>query len=110
MQERGNLMQVQPISFQGNNPKGAARNFAQVMNKLYKAAYRDMPEHSDIIQVSAKIPNGKEISGIATFDNGNFVNLSLPYEDACHRNAFCKSIIQKFNDVMTKGKWQKFRD
>ncbi len=100
-------MQIQPVSFQGNNPKGAARNIAQVMNKLYKTAYSNIPEHPDIIQVSAKIPNGKEISGIATFENGNFVDLSFPYEDARHRSDFCKAIINKFNDVMTKGKWQK---
>lgn len=33
-------MQVQQVSFQGNNPKHAARNIGQVMNKLYEAAYR----------------------------------------------------------------------
>ena len=99
-------MQVQSVSpsFTGNNPKRAARSIGQVMNKLYQTAYRDMPEHSDIIQVSTRLLNGLEVTGVATFDRGRFVDLSLPYEHARFRSEFCQNIIRKFNEVMTKGK------
>ncbi len=102
-------MQIQSVSptFTGSNPKRGARHIGQVMNKLYEQAYKDMPLQSDIIQISTKLSNGKEISGIATFDKGRFVNLSFPYEHAQYRSEFCKNIIQKFNEVITKGKANK---
>lgn len=99
-------MQIQSINptFTGSNPKRGARYIGQVMNKLYEQAYKDMPVHSDIIQVSTKLENGLEVSGIATFDRGRFINLSLPYEHARFRSEFCANIIRKFNEVVTKGK------
>ncbi len=96
-------MQVQQISFQGNNPKRGVRHLGQVMNKLYTSAYRDGLS-SDIIQVSTKMSDGVEVTGVATFDRGRFINLSFPYEHAHYRSEFCANIIRKFNEVMTKGK------
>lgn len=101
-------MQIQSItpatSFQGNNPKRAARNIGQVMNKLYDSAYRGSGISSDIIQVSTRMKDGVEVTGVALFDGGHFMNLSFPYEHAHYRSEFCASIIKQFNKVMTKGK------
>jgi hypothetical protein len=98
------IQSVNNTTFQGNNPKRAARNIGQVMERLYQTAYVEPSEASDIIQISTKMKNGVEVSGIASFDNGKFVNLRFPYEQAKYRSEFCAKIIQKFNEVMTKGK------
>lgn len=101
-------MQIQPITppptFCGSNPKHAARHIGQVLNKLYEAAYRDMPYQSDIIQISTKLNNGRDVTGIATFYKGKYVNLSFPYEDAKYKSEFCANIIRKYNEVVSKGK------
>ena len=74
-------MQIQSITFQGNNPKRGVRHIGQLMNRLYDSAYRS-GNPSDIIQVSAKMSDGVEVTGVATFDRGHFVNLAFPYEHA----------------------------
>lgn len=96
-------MQVQPVSFQGNNPKRGVRHIGQLMNRLYQSAYRE-GLNFDIIQISAKMKDGAEVTGVATFDRGRFVDLSFPYEQAHYRSEFCANIIRKFNEVVTKGK------
>ncbi len=96
-------MQVQQVSFQGNNPKRGVRTIGQLMNRLYKSACREGLD-SDMIQISSKMKDGAEVTGVATFDRGHFVNLSFPYEYAHYRSEFCANIIQKFNEVVTKGK------
>ena len=96
-------MQIQSITFQGNNPKRGVRHIGQLMNRLYDSAYRS-GNPSDIIQVSAKMSDGVEVTGVATFDRGHFVNLAFPYEHAHYRKEFCAKIIKKFNEVVTKGK------
>lgn len=99
------IQQVAPSqTFCGSNPKRGARHIGQVLNKLYEAAYRDMPQQSDIIQISTKLNNGLEVTGVATFDKGKFINLSFPYEHAQYRSEFCANIIRKYNEVVTKGK------
>lgn len=59
---------------------------------------------SDIIQVSVKMKDGVKVTGVATFDEGRYVNLSFPYEHAHYRREFCANIIRRFNEVITKGK------
>lgn len=98
------LMQIQQVSFQGNNPKHGARRIGQVMNKLYDTAYRGLNDCPDIIQVSTRMKDGVEVTGVAAFDKGHFVNLSFPYEHAHYRREFCENILRKFNEVITKGK------
>lgn len=91
-------------SFTGSNPKRAARRIGQVMTKLYDAAYQGGSNSPDIIQVSTKMKDGVEVTGVATFDRGKFLNLSFPYEHAHYRSEFCANILRKFNEVVTKGK------
>ena len=57
------IQQVAPSqTFCGSNPKRGARHIGQVLNKLYEAAYRDMPQQSDIIQISTKLNNSLEVT------------------------------------------------
>lgn len=103
-------MRIQPINNYNQTSFRAhgARHIGQVMNKLYDSAYRKglFPgaEIPDILSVSTVLKNGLEVTGIATFDRGKFVSLSLPYEHAQYRSEFCANIIRKFNEVVTKGK------
>ena len=104
-------MQVNLINSYNTNSqttfKGhGARSFGQVMDRLYDAAYGHLSYNDapDIIQVSTKLKNGKEISGIANFVKGRFAGLSLPYEFAKLKSEFCKSVMDKYNQAMTKGK------
>lgn len=105
-------MQVNSInsqSFCGTNPKHAARHINAVMDSLYQAAYKNelYPHTPDIIQISTKMDDGKEVSAIANFINGHFEGLSFPYEEAHYRAKFCKKILETYNYVLTKGKSKK---
>ena len=93
-------------SFQAKGARRGARNIKQVMEKLYESAYQnELFEHfPDIIQISAKMHDGTEVSGTANFINGRYEGISFPYEWAHYRNEFCKAIIDKYNFVITKGK------
>lgn len=100
-------MKVNKINQQQTTFKGhGARCFGQVMDRLYDSAYGHMNynEAPDIIQISTKLKNGKEVSGIANFVKGRFAGLSLPYEFAEMKSEFCKAILSKFNEATTKGK------
>lgn len=102
-------VQLNPFSnqyFTGNGPKRGARKIADVMTKLYNSAYQgELYSHTpDIIQVTAKMKDGTEVSGIANFIGGRFEGLSFLYEHARYRNEFCKIIMEKYNTVITKGK------
>ena len=83
------------------------------MNKLYSVAYDNeiYPHQPDIIQVSAKMGDGKNVSAIASFDNGKYIGLSFPYEDVKYKNEFVRKVMDSYNRVVTKGKSskQKFR-
>ena len=84
-----------------------ARNICQVMNRLHDAAYNDSnpakPEY-DIIEISATMKDGTEVSAIANFEKGRFSGLSFPYEYVQYRNEFCRTIIDKYNKTVTRGK------
>lgn len=101
-------MQINSVNsspyFTGSNPKRAARHIGQVMNKLYENAYQNLNSRPDMIQVTAKLKNGKEISAIADFYRGRYVGIRLPYEDVPYKSEFCKTVIEKYNNVVTKGK------
>ncbi len=85
------------------------RNVGQLMNRLYESAYQKnlFDEIPDIIQISAKMKDGTEVSAIANFDNGHFLGIRFPFEHVQYKNEFCKTIIKKFNKVVTKGKSEK---
>ena len=96
--------QYKPM-FQGHG----ARDINQVMNKLYKTAYANnsFGHIPDVFQVTSRMKDGVEVSGLACFDNGRFTGISFPYELAHYRKEFCKTIIEKYNKVVTKGKYRK---
>ena len=86
-----------------------ARNINQVMSKLYKSAYNGelYPHTPDIIQISARMNDGTEVSGVANFVEGMFEGLSFPYEHVKYRSEFCNKIISKYNQAITKGKYKR---
>lgn len=96
----------QQVMFNGH----AARRFGQVMDNLYYAAYIKSPEFKEVpnvIKVSTKI-EGQEISGLVSFnDFGHYVGLELPKGLEKLRSTFCKTIIDKYNQAVTKGKADK---
>lgn len=98
-------------SFTGNHAKRGARSIGQLMNKLYESAYKnELYGHSpDIIQISSKMKDGTDVSAVASFVRGKFIDLSFPYEWAHYRSEFCKKILYKYNTVLTKGKCNKFK-
>lgn len=96
-------MQVQQVSFQGNNPKRGVRTIGQLMNRLYESACREGLD-SDMIQISSKMKDGVEVTGTAIFDSGRFVDFILPYKHVHYKNELCTKIMNKFNNVVTKGK------
>ena len=86
-----------------------ARNINQMMEKLYKSAYQnELIEHSpDIIEISARMRDGNEVSALACFERGLYTGLSFPYENAHYRKEFIKIILDKYNQSVTKGKFRK---
>ncbi len=98
-------MKIQPnvtnlTSFSGHG----ARHIGQVMNNLYKKAYKDMPYPPDIIAVTVKLENGTEVSATANFFRGKYINLSIDNDNNSIRSAFCKAVIERYNHAVTKGK------
>ena len=87
-----------------------ARNIGYVMNKLHDTAYNSknpaIPDY-DIIEVSATMRDGTVVSAIANFERGKFSGLSFPYEYVQYRNEFCKTIIDKYNKTVTRGKYSR---
>ena len=83
-----------------------ARKFGDVMNRLYVAAYDNelYPHQPDILQISTKMKDGKNISAIACFEDGRYTGISFPYEDAKYKKEFMKKILEAYNRVVTKGK------
>ncbi len=103
-------MQVQFNTQKGQNFMGhGARNIGEVMNRLYESAYKTdlFEEVPDIIQVSAKMKDGTEVSAIANFYNGKYVGIRFPFEQVQYKSEFCKTIMQKFNEIITKRKIDK---
>lgn len=86
-----------------------ARNINQMMERLYKKAYQnELAEHTpDVIQISAKMKDGNDVSALACFNRGIFTGLSFPYETAHYRKEFSKTILDKYNQAVTKGKFRK---
>ena len=99
------LIQFQQ-TFTGNNPKHGAKSIYDVMNRLYKCAYDSelYIQKPDIIQISSRMNDGKEISAVADFEDGKCVGISFPYEFAKYRQEFYKKILDKYNSVVTKNK------
>ncbi len=98
-------------TFCGNHAKRGAKNIYQLMNKLYDNAYRNKlyGYYPDIIQISSKMKDGTEVSAVATFERGKFVDISFPYEVSQYRKEFCKKLLDKYNFVITKGKSSRHR-
>ncbi len=93
---------VQSTSFQGSNPKRAARNFNQVINRVLKSAFNEEAV-PDRMFVSTQMRSGKEITGeITRGKNGYSVVMPLGLENL--KSEFCANIIRKYNEVVTKGK------
>lgn len=110
MNKKGGQMQIQSRSCSRENFTGrGARNIGQVMNRLYESAYKGdlFEEVPDIIQVSAKMKDGTEVSAIANFYNGKYVGIRFPFEQVQYKSEFCKTIMQKFNEIITKRKIDK---
>lgn len=110
MNKKGGQMQIQSRSCSRENFTGhGARNIGQVMNRLYESAYKGdlFEEVPDIIQVSAKMKDGTNVSAIANFFNGKFAGLRFPFEHVQYKGEFCKTIMQKFNKAITRGKIDK---
>ncbi len=103
-------MQVQFNPQNGQSFTGhGARNIGEVMNRLYESAYNNnlFKEVPDIIQISAKMKDGTEVSAIANFYNGKYAGIRFPFEHFQYKNEFCKTIMSKFNKAVTKGKTDK---
>ena len=103
-------MQVQFNPQNGQSFTGhGARNVGEVMNRLYESAYNNnlFKEVPDIIQISAKMKDGTEVSAIANFYNGKYAGIRFPFEHFQYKNEFCKTIMSKFNKAVTKGKTDK---
>lgn len=83
-----------------------ARNIGQVMTKLYKSAYQGelYPHTPDIIQVTAKMKDGVEVTGVANFFGGVFEGISLPYEHVKYKSEFCNTVLNRYNQAITHGK------
>lgn len=103
------LVQFSPYNNKPAFQAHGARNLRQVMNRLYKSAYsNELYEHKpDIIQISSKMSDGIDITGVAYFENGQYKGLSFPYEHAHYRREFCQKIFDKYNQSITKGKYSK---
>lgn len=86
-----------------------ARNINQMMEKLYRSAYNTelFPHHPDVLQISAKMKDGTDVTGLACFHKGIFTGFSFPYEDAHYRKEFTNTILSKYNQAVTKGKYRK---
>ena len=86
-----------------------ARNINQMMERLYKSAYQnELFEHCpDVIEISARMSDGKEVSALACFNGGIYTGLSFPYETAHYRKEFSKAILNRYNQSVTKGKYRK---
>ncbi len=93
-------------TFTAKNPKHAVHSIGEVMSELYKRAYNNemYQDAPDIIQISTKMRDGKEIVAVADFIDGQYIGLSFPHELAHYRKEFCKKILDKYNTVITKGK------
>ena len=98
-------MKVQLNTTQSFGAHGA-RNIGQVMTKLYKSAYQGeiYPHCPDIIQVTTRMKDGTEVTGVANFYGGMYEGISFPYEHVKYRKEFCNIIMKKYNQVVTKGK------
>ena len=94
-------------NFCANKAKHGVRNIGELMTKLYDAAYKNELNDHDIIQVSSKMKDGRVVHAIANFECGIFTDISFPYEFAHYRNEFCRNIIKKYNQIITKGKYNK---
>jgi hypothetical protein len=109
-------MSIQPVSnlsFQGKNPKRGAHTVNQLMSNLYKQAYGSklFEDRPDFIQVSAKMKDGTNVSAIANFDEiGECCGVRFPFEHVGYKNEFFRTILDKYNHVMTKGKSTKKRN
>ena len=92
-------------SFMGHG----ARNIGEVMNRLYESAYKAdlFEEVPDIIQISAKMKDGTDVTAVANFYNGKYVGIRFPFEHFQYKNEFCKTVMSKFNKAVTKGKIDK---
>lgn len=93
-------------TFQSRNAQRGAKNFGDLMNRLYESAYDSnlFEGAPDIIQISAKMKDGTDVSAIANFEGGRFLGIRFPYEFFQYKSEFCKKIFEQYNQIITKGK------
>ena len=99
-------MQVQKINSTPNFQGHGAKNFGEVMERLYKESYKSefVPHELDILQFASKMRDGKEVIAVADFCNGKFLGISFPYQFAKYRTEFCNKLFKTYNKAVTKGK------
>lgn len=102
-------MQIQRIQSTQNFQGHAARNIGQVMTRLYDSAYGKMTLGTapNIIQVSARMKDGTDVTAVANFYQGEFLDIAFAPNHHKYKKEFCSNILRKFNDVVTKGKCNK---
>lgn len=101
-------MLIQPnynsASFNGHG----ARRVNHVMQRLYDFAYEDRSIYNrpPIIKISTKMKDGIDVTGTVSFSQGKLVGLDFPKGQERYRSEFCKTIFEKFNQAITKGKFK----
>lgn len=83
------------------------RTFAEAMNSLYKKSnIRSNPNfaQSDIVILSTKLPNGKDLSATAFFSNGRFQGLKMDEDKIYLKRYLIKQILSKFQLAMAPQK------
>ena len=87
----------------GHHPK----HFSSMMNYIYRKAqvqYPDIFQSSGSIEISTRLDNGREVSGIVNFLNGKYAGLVLE-EGAEHLKAkFMKTVLGKYIDKISSQK------
>ena len=102
-------MQIQRINNSQNFQGHGAKRFSDIMNRLYKDAYKGgfLPEEIDVIQLTSKMNDGVEVSAIANFLDGKFIGLKFPYCHVKYKSQFCNKLFEIYNNAVTKGKGNK---
>lgn len=87
----------------GHHPK----HFSSMMNYIFKKAhaqYPDVFQQSGSIEISTRLDNGREVSGMVNFFNGKYAGLVLE-EGAEHLKAkFMKTVLNKYIEKISSQK------
>lgn len=99
-------MQIQKVNSAPNFQGHGARKLGEVMERLYKDSYKSgfIPLEQDIIQLTSKMKDGKEVTAIADFYNGKFMGIAFPYDLTKYKSEFCNKLIETYNNAVTKNK------